>query len=489
MPARIAAASALLVSLCSPLALQADPGAAAPAIPESSTGQDEADDSSPAKVDDDDRHSRFVFGSYGRARADFQHKLDNVVSHGPRLFEPSYAELDFQYELDAPNTPVQVRVLATLALFEPLAHFDASFGEARSGVRNLYARVSGFVPGAEGLAAWAGSRMLRGDDVYLLDWWPLDNLNTLGGGLSFDHEGLQARLHAGVNRLDDDFQVQQVAIDRSGYGTGDLVLLDRQRTLGSLRLQHIWDDLPAGLGAKAVAYGELQHIPAGQRIPPQLIEAGDAPLGTLETLPAERGWVGGAQLGLFERGTTNHVNLFFRWASGLAAYGEFGVPFGVADDRSAHGAHDLSGAFSANWESRWVGLMAAGYLRRFTDADDQSLDTDDFVEGALALRPIVFLTDHIHQGLEFSYQRTYPFGLDPESGQTFEPAIFQASAMQIISLDRGSFARPQLRLRYTASFANDDARDRYRADDARRPAPVEHVVSLGAEWWFNSSTY
>ena len=32
------------------------------------------------------------------------------------------------------------------------------------------------------LKVWAGSRMYRGDDIYLLNFWPLDNLNTLGGG-------------------------------------------------------------------------------------------------------------------------------------------------------------------------------------------------------------------------------------------------------------------------------------------------------------------
>ena len=28
------------------------------------------------------------------------------------------------------------------------------------------------------MGIWAGSRMYRGDDIYLLDFWPLDNLNT-----------------------------------------------------------------------------------------------------------------------------------------------------------------------------------------------------------------------------------------------------------------------------------------------------------------------
>jgi hypothetical protein len=28
--------------------------------------------------------------------------------------------------------------------------------------------------------------MYRGDDVYLLNWWPLDNLNMVGGGARYN---------------------------------------------------------------------------------------------------------------------------------------------------------------------------------------------------------------------------------------------------------------------------------------------------------------
>ncbi len=44
--------------------------------------------------------------------------------------------------------------------------------------------------------------MYRGDDIYLLDFWPLDNLNTLGGGLAYTFlDDLDVKLHAGVNQL------------------------------------------------------------------------------------------------------------------------------------------------------------------------------------------------------------------------------------------------------------------------------------------------
>ena len=45
-------------------------------------------------------------------------------------------------------------------------------------MRNLYAQGT-----YDNITMWAGSRMYRGDDIYLLNWWPLDNQNTVGGGI------------------------------------------------------------------------------------------------------------------------------------------------------------------------------------------------------------------------------------------------------------------------------------------------------------------
>ena len=52
--------------------------------------------------------------------------------------------------------------------------------------------------------------MYRGDDIYLLDWWPLDNQNTIGGGASYDFKKTDTRVaaHVGMQRLDDPYQYQ-----------------------------------------------------------------------------------------------------------------------------------------------------------------------------------------------------------------------------------------------------------------------------------------
>ena len=438
----------------------------------------------------------FVFGSYGRT----QFELDPggnrasaplVVDPGPRLLQEDYAEFDFLYDMRHEGG-LESRVLFTLALFGPFAHYDGNFADQALAVRNLYAEVGGISDALEGLNLWVGSRMYRGDDVYLLDTWPLDELNTVGGGASYRTGGLEGRVHAGVNRLDDSFQWQAVDSTASPVGTRSQVVLDRQRFLSSGRLEYAEDELLGDLGAKAVAYGEYHRLPEGERVPAEFLDnqTPTEPVeGILETLPADSGWVLGGQLGIFESDTANHLNLFVRWAQGLAAYGELGVPAITAPDGTAAGAQQLSAALSGNWETNRVGVMAGAHLSRFINAHPEIDGFDEALEATAVVRPAIFVTDYFHQAFELSYQHRYPFALDPETGEHHQPMVWQLSILEILSFGRGSYERPQLRLGYTVAFSNEDAQQAFPVGDQRRPEPVEHVLSIGAEWWFNSSTY
>ena len=118
----------------------------------------------------------FEFGSYGRVVAGNQSQGNpteaiQVVSHGPRLLESSYAELDFSYSQRAAPTSPLFRTQLTLGLGEGLFHVSGNF-DADIAIRNLYLEATQL--DIEGLSVWVGSRMYRGDDIYLLDFWPLD---------------------------------------------------------------------------------------------------------------------------------------------------------------------------------------------------------------------------------------------------------------------------------------------------------------------------
>jgi len=456
--------------------------AAALALAASVAWADPVDSGSAEDVTEDAPTWSFRFGSYGRivGATDLQGgsgRQVNVVSHGPRLEEEPYLELDFgtTYRLDA----FTMDTVLTLAMTDALFHLDGDF-DGTVALRNAYVRAGGF--GVDGLSLWAGSRMLRGDDVYLLDFWPMDNLNTVGGGARYDIDATNTSIsaHGGMAQLRDRFQFQEIEVAGPSFETEQFLLLDRSRAVGTLRLEQRFPDLLGALSAKVVLYGEAQSLPSGE------FENDDQ---VRLPLPAERGYALGAQLGAWGWAENGFANLFFRYATGLAAYGELAVPRGLADDRSAGHARLVRIAASANHETRWFGATAGGYVQWFDDADDNRFDPDDYTEGVFSVRPVVFITDHFHQAVEASYQRRLPGGLSARTDTYLEPAMWKFAVMPTLSAGRAVYSRPQLRLIYSASLLNAGARDQWPEGDRRHERATQHFLGVGAEWWFNSSSY
>ena len=71
--------------------------------------------------------------------------------------------------------PVLTPAFATGDLFHYTGDLDNHIA-----IRNAYAEVDNVI--VKGLTAWAGSRMYRGDDIYLLDFWPLGRVGGVGAG-------------------------------------------------------------------------------------------------------------------------------------------------------------------------------------------------------------------------------------------------------------------------------------------------------------------
>jgi maltoporin len=423
---------------------------------------------------------RFEFGSYGRVvfggdGRGGSGKVLSVVSHAPRLQEPTYIELDFRYAIEAPSG-ARFSVLTTTALTDALFHLDGDFDGAIA-LRNAYVEAADFA--VDGLSAWAGSRMYRGDDVYLLDFWPLDNLNTVGGGVGFDREGTSIDLHAGINQVGELWQTQVIEVPDPVFGTEELIVLDRIRRLTSLRVEQRVE-LTDEIGAKGVIWADYQAVGDGV-----FRDAEDEQV----SLPADSGYTIGGQVGAWGFGENAWVNLFGRYSRGLAAYGELAVPDGFDPAYSVSGATLGRLALSANWETQDFGVLLGGYVDRFRDANDINYDAHDYLEGSFALRPVWFATEHVRFGAEASYQRRSPDGLDPRTDTYLEPAIWKVSALPSLALARGSLARPELRFIYTASFLNDGARATWPVDDPRAAYATQHYVGAAVEWWFNSSAY
>jgi len=446
--------------------------------------------------------SGFDFGSYGRVGigSDLRGHTGygvNVVSYGSRLEKPTYLELNFYYggnigTAEEGGGDRRWRVIFVPAYTGDLFHFSGNFSQ-NFAIRNAYAEVENL--GLRGLTLWAGSRMYRGDDVYLFDFWPLDNLNTVGGGAlySFNQRRTNLALHVGMNRLDDPYQYQAVPVpsrrlppDAQVLGvqqaTTRATTLDRPRIVVSFKGTHFLRPLESLPNAKLTVYGEFHYLPRGER------ELPSSPLSGLgrDPLPDDYGYLIGGQLGGWLRSFV-FLNLFVRHAGGLAVFSDLGRPYGFDVNRQVQGARDLTIAFSSNWEGRHSGVMAGGYYRFFSDA--APADDSGHNEGAVAVRPTVYFGKYFHTAFEFSYQVRRPLSVDQDKGRVLLPMVFRGSIMPIVApLGRGTYSRPILYGIYTLSLLNDDAQYyQWQPQDFRAGQTTVHYLGLGVEWWFNSS--
>jgi maltoporin len=432
---------------------------------------------------------RFEFGSYGRVgvASDLRGgtgRPADVVAHGSRLDEESYSEFELRRE-DTWKDGIKTRIVTTLALFPPFFHYSGKPGQ-NIGVRNLY------VQGAyKDLTLWGGSRMYRGDDIYLLNWWPLDNQNTVGaGGIYQLPSDTTVALHAGMQRLDNDNQYQQIpAVVPYGFGYTNVTFLDRPRTIETLKVTKFYrnnqDKRPFAsdrAGMKAIVYGEAHQIAAGVRreTDPQY----DRPL------PSDTGFLVGTQLSYWTGDRDTYVSLFARYARGLAAYDPLANPLTFSNERTTSGAQETQFALAGNWEKDWFGIMAAGYLRFFRDGSPAPSSREKYDEGALIARPQVYLGEHWGVGLEGSFQqRRYGF-VDASKDENVKASLLRAAINPYFSpAGRGSFKRPQLGLVYMITSRDQGARSLYASEDVFSRRKAEHFFGLLAEWWFNFSSY
>ncbi|HEU4405237.1 MAG TPA: carbohydrate porin [Polyangiaceae bacterium] len=430
---------------------------------------------------------QFEFGSYGRATPALDGRGGpgrnaDIVAFGTRLDEDNYAELEFRraddWTTEKDPTPITSRIVATLAVTDPLFHYTGKF-DATLALRNLFIEEKGI--GHPGLALWVGSRMYRGDDIYLLNWWPLDNLNTLGGGARLELPSrTKLAVHAGVVRLDDPFQYQAVArpLPYNQLGATRVAIFDRPRVISSFRAEQIFP-LEGTAGIKVVGYGELHHVAKGVR---------EREPAVYEQMPSDGGFVAGLQVGAFAGQRDTFVNLFFRYARGLAAYGDFTAPYELADDRTSSGAHEVRVAMSANWEGGPFTVLAGGYVRSFRTAAPNDLSFQNVDEAALVVRPHYYFTDKVGVFVEGTAETQQRAVLFEGQGRPVQGTMFRAGVAPFLSpAGKGSYRRPQIRAIYLFSVRDRDARSFYPADDPFARRSTEHFVGLSCEWWFNSS--
>ena len=428
--------------------------------------------------------SGFFAGSYGRANLgyDLQGGRGDALSVARRTTRHElgpYLELDLGWKWRTAQD-AKFKAVITPALTGDVFHYSGEWN-AQLAIRNLYVEAEDFIPNVP-LTMWAGARMYRGDDIYLLDFWPMDNLNTYGGGLMVRPGAGEIALHVGANRLTgQDFQLQLQTVQVPDQVDGvEVVVLDRQRVVSSLRGLYHFD--VGGLTLRTKLYGELHHLPEGVR---QLQQGVGDPIN--QELPEDWGSLMGAQLSLWGWAEQSFVHLWARRASGLAAYGELAIPQGgLALDFSAAAAESWMVAAMANHETPRVGVMGALVAEWYHDADGIDLDFDDRFEFIGVVRPQVYIGRHLALGVEVSHQHVRPNGANPRTGRVDVADLTKVALLPAVQLRRGGYSRPRIQFVYQASVLDNAAMAYFAPQDQRVQGRVNHFMGIGAEWWVNS---
>lgn len=434
-----------------------------------------------------DGEDKFTFGSYGRVQpsTDLEGgsgRHTNIVSHGSRLEQPTYLELDLVYDFASKPDETDFHLVTTLAFGESLFHDTGAFALV-SAVRNLFVRAErvGYKP----LLVWAGSRMYRGDDIYLLDLWPLDDLNIYGAGMGLRYPDTEVDVHFGLNRLETDWQVQKREVPSETFGTETVEWMDRQRIIaGAKATQYFLRKADSPFALKMKLFAEMQSIGSGVRVSEHSVNA--ATEEDRIAYPADLGWSVGAQFGAIGFLPNSFAHLFFKYSGGLAAYGTLAEPFGYDIDRKTTKAQEIMTALAGNVEFWRMSIMAGSYARYFTDADPNKYDNDDGWDFILAVRTHIRIYESLALGMEVSHQLRKPNGIASDTAEESLPMITKLSLFPVVSKGDLSYGRPQVRLVYTVSFVNGDARASFPEGDKRRDRAIQHFLGIGAEWWFNT---
>jgi maltoporin len=307
--------------------------------------------------------------------------------------------------------------------------------------------------------------------------------DQLGGDI------IELAAHAGFNRLEEpsEFQFQQIDVPDPEQGARTIVQLNRQRIVGSASATYLMMDQPESANFKLKVHGEVHALGDGTRQ-----RSTD---GTFEDLPSDTGYLIGAQVGTFGYAPSKlkyrrHLNLFARYARGLAAFDEIAPPTSFGGDLKAKRASELSFGASGNWDHPLGNVMFGALSRRFVDADGNTTDFDDGWEYAIAARPLASLGRGVFAGADLSYQARFPRGLNPVTQRAEDPGVFQIAPMLVFSpMGPSGYDRPQIRLVYRAAHFNAAARDSFVDQDPRQDQKWTHFLGVQAEWWFNSSTY
>ena len=239
----------------------------------------------------------------------------------------------------------------------PIFHYNGNFN-ARFAVRNLYIEETGL--GLKRLTVWAGSRMYRGDDIYLLNFWPLDNLNTVGGGAALHVPQGSARSSSSTpastsptTPSSSRWRSGPLPLNQLGDARRSRSTTARSTSRARKHQQHLLDrQHRARASSPSATARSTTPAPASARSPDR----------QFENAAARQRVVAGAQLGAVHGQAHHPPQPVLPLRAGLAAYGEFDAPTQLNAKRTSKGAHELLVALGGNYEIGAFGVLLGAYF-------------------------------------------------------------------------------------------------------------------------------
>ena len=434
----------------------------------------------------------FTMGSYGRIGIASNldggaGKVTKIVSNSTRLEKLPYQEIYFKYDFTSDlskKEDIETSLNFAMAFNEDSFHYTGKF-TMNTAIRNLYLNVNNVL--IKKLNIWVGSRMYRGDDIYLLDFWPLDNLNTIGAGIGYSANSTQLKFHLGANRLDqgdvkEPYQLLYYNIPlRDEIGSEKVIILDRQKYIASFGVTQLLKNIKL----KLKLYGEFHTISKSS------YEYNS----NNYNLPSDKGFLIGTQITYYGfMKSSNFIHFFAKYSKGLASYGELGVPYDLNKEKRTTGANEILLGLALNFERENIGLMLGSYFRSFRDADSNNYDDDDINEGIFNLRFLYYIGKYFHISTELSYQMLQVNNIDSTTLKAETPKMFKFLIMPTLSPNgRGNLTQPKIRLIYSLSIYNDSAQkiiNHKNPNLSENPTTTwgnyTHYLGISAEWWFNN---
>ncbi len=395
--------------------------------------------------------NRVYFGSYGRIMAaidpstgDLTHgsAIDGMVQ---RSNQASFSDISFTYIPYLSSDGTSVSINHTSGFF-----YDPIFMDGFShSLDNLYVEVSNLA--GTGLRFWGGKRLFKGDNNYLYDKWPIEFIPVTGGGFGY----VSSDGNMSIDYILSFQKLNQTVVPG--------MVKQRGGHMSMLKYRHRFTTSTAIPTIVVHMYGEFRTIE-------------ELFISEQMQLKDDTGWAVGGELELSGFMPNSFVRIFMRAAGGISTYGYNEAPVFFDSNNESTDAFSFMLALDSAFDSQWVGVRLASHMKYFDNGDgkDAKEGSADGIWASYVGRIHGYVGEYFRPGIEIAHHFVKYNEVD-DLAQEFKLSI----APELTTARGINDLLPRLRLIYTISFLNDEAKALRGLDDN-----TEHYLGLGAQWLF-----